>query len=115
MREADLMQHISRLEQNLTAGSQCPLPTPETVRALAKKGFSPADLILDLQDREELIPFEGVLGGVMNFPDPHWIHVLTPRWVLAYFEDGHVAGEAFLEYRIENGRITWKLLDAFLL
>ena len=69
----------------------------------------------DLAGRPELIPFQGTLGGSMGFYDPDRIRVLNERWVLAYFEDGHVAGQMVLSYTIdEDGSIHWRVLDAFL-
>ncbi len=39
--------------------------------------------------------------------------VVSPEWVVAYFEDGHVAGRGLFEYRVlPGGRIVWKRLTA---
>ncbi|MBW2039986.1 MAG: hypothetical protein JRI46_10435 [Deltaproteobacteria bacterium] len=87
------------------------------VARLKNKGLSNPveDLAADLMQHRELIPFEGVLGGTVGFYSKKDIHVLTSRWVLASFEDGHVGGRMLLEYRISpGGKISWKVLSAYL-
>jgi hypothetical protein len=67
----------------------------------------------DLIKRKDLIPFTGVLGGIMGFYDENSIHVLNYKWIYAHFEDGHIGGEILLEYKIlEDGKINWKVIDA---
>jgi hypothetical protein len=67
----------------------------------------------DLMDREELIPFEGQLGGTMDFYDPDSIYILSDRWVYAEFTDGHVQGGMLLEYTFEpGGEVSWRVLEA---
>ncbi len=76
-------------------------------RALAER------LKRDLMDREGLIPFEGQLGGTMDFYDPDSIYVLSDRWVYAEFTDGHLQGGMLLEYALEpDGEIRWRVLEA---
>jgi len=73
------------------------------------------DLTRDLLSRDDIIPYEGVLGGTMSFYTPQNIHVISPRWVFAYFEDGHIRGEMLLEYSIDNyGNISWNVIDSYL-
>ena len=68
-----------------------------------------SDIISDLQKHRELIPYKGVLGGTMGFYSRKDVLVLTDKWVLAEFDDGHIAGYILLEYHIENGgKIDWK-------
>ncbi len=84
---------------------------------LKKKGLpNPVeDLANDLMQHRELIPFKGVLGGTMGFYSEKDIHVLTSRWVLASFEDGHIGGRMLLEYNVSpEGEIQWKRLSAYL-
>jgi hypothetical protein len=69
-----------------------------------------AEIKESLQKQKELIPVEGVVGGTMDF---HETHILTSRWVLAYFEDGHVGGHMLLEYDVsDEGEISWKFIRA---
>ena len=73
------------------------------------------DIISDLMRHRELIPYEGSLGGTMNFYSESQIRILTKKWVLAYFEDGHNGGYLLLEYEVTNdGRINWKTLASYI-
>lgn len=84
---------------------------------LQKHGLSDPeeDLIADLMKHSELIPYEGVMGGTMGFYSPHDIHILSSRWVLAAFEDGHIGGHMLLEYRVDpGGKIHWRVIVAYL-
>ncbi len=68
-----------------------------------------ADLKASLTENTSIIPQEGVLGGTNRvFEDK--IFVLNRKWVLAYFEDGHNVGNILLSYRVNNGKITWKVI-----
>ncbi|MFC1683206.1 hypothetical protein ACFL0G_03255 [Candidatus Zixiibacteriota bacterium] len=90
---------------------------PWKIEDLQKKGLEDPipNLIADLQNHPELISREGVLGGTMAFGFPEKIHVLTERYVLAYFEDGHIAGWMLLEYGVaRGGKITWRVIDSYL-
>lgn len=81
------------------------------IKQLKKKGLSDPvqDIVSDLKKHNELIPYEGTLGGTMKFYGDNTIWVLTNKWVLAYFEDGHNAGYLLLEYDVlNNGEISWK-------
>jgi len=100
----------------LKEGDQLGL-TPWELEDLKKKGLEDPipDLIADLQKHPELISQEGVLGGTMAFGFPEKIHILTERYVLAYFEDGHIAGWMLLEYGVaRGGKITWRVIDSYL-
>ncbi len=80
------------------------------IEKLNEKGVSqPKSIVSDLLMRSDLIPFEGVLGGTM-YMSRAWL--LTDRYALAEFEDGHVLGNMILIYDIENGDIIWTVLDA---
>ncbi|MDP3023963.1 MAG: hypothetical protein Q8O10_00320 [candidate division Zixibacteria bacterium] len=81
---------------------------------LKKKGLQNpiTDLVSDLMGRKELIPYKGVLGGTMIFFNAH---ILTPKQVFAYFEDGHIGGYMLLEYQLSDGKISWTVLDSYLL
>jgi hypothetical protein len=72
------------------------------------------DIIGDLRNHRELIPYKGTLGGTMAFW-PSGSYLLTSRWALAYFEDGHNLGYMLLEYKISNaGKISWRVIDSYL-
>jgi hypothetical protein len=67
----------------------------------------------ELMERDDLIPFEGTLGGRMGFYARENITVLNDRWVFARFEDGHVQGAMLLEYRVTpTGELAWEILAA---
>ena len=87
------------------------------IQAMKKRGLKDpvADIIADLKQHRELIPHKGILGGTMNFYDDSKIWVLTKKWVLAYFEDGHIAGYLLLEYEVtEGGKINWKTVASYM-
>jgi hypothetical protein len=70
-------------------------------------------LVTDLERHPELIPYPGVLGGMMGFYDTTAIHVLDEQWVYAYFEDGHISGYGLFRYRVQpGGRIEWQRVAA---
>ncbi|MGI6451468.1 MAG: DUF4362 domain-containing protein [Desulfitobacteriia bacterium] len=71
-------------------------------------------IINDLMQHPELIPYDGVLGGTMGFYDPESIQVLSDRWVFAGFDDGHINGYMLLSYRINDGKISWEVIDSYL-
>jgi hypothetical protein len=84
---------------------------------LQKHGLSDPEeeLISNLMQHKELIPYEGVMGGTMGFYSPKDIHILSSRWVLAAFEDGHIGGHMLLEYRVDpGGKIHWRVIVAYL-
>ena len=90
---------------------------PWEIEELQKKGLGNPlyDLAADLQRHPELIPHKGVLGGTMAFGFPEKIHVLTDKYALAYFEDGHIAGWMLLEYGVsKGGKIYWRVIDSYL-
>jgi hypothetical protein len=69
------------------------------------------DIVADLMKHDELIPCEGVLGGKMGFGSPRGIQIINDQWVVANFEDGHIAGSMLLEYKVaDGGKITWKMI-----
>jgi hypothetical protein len=87
------------------------------IAQLKRKGVSnpEEDLPSNLMQHKELIPYEGVMGGTMGFYSSKDIHILSSRWVLASFEDGHIGGHMLLEYRVDpGGRIHWRVLSAYL-
>ena len=90
------------------------LLTPGQLQDLRQRGLSDPvrDLTADLERHPELIPIKPVAGGTMRFYGSQSA-VLSPKWMLAYFEDGHVAGHALMEYRVSpGGKIDWTVLTA---
>ncbi len=67
------------------------------------------ELLNNLYQQHQLIPQEAVLGGRMRI----WHAALLGRqWAIAYFEDGHVAGNMILRYTVTDGTIEWEVLDS---
>ncbi|WP_412851918.1 hypothetical protein [Ectothiorhodospira shaposhnikovii] len=89
--------------------------TQGEVRRLQRLGLNDprVQLVADLAAQPELIGHGGVLGGSMHFV-PEEIHVLSDRWVLAAFEDGHIRGRMLLEYEVAFGNIAWQVLASSL-
>lgn len=83
---------------------------------LKEKGYpgTVEDIIEDLLDNQEIIPYDGSLGGTMGFYDASNIEILTDRWALAYFEDGHGFGFMLLEYEYSENDLIWRVIDAYM-
>jgi len=87
------------------------------IEQMKRKGLKDPvkDIISDLRRHRELIPYKGSVGGTMNFYSESQIWILTKKWVLAYFEDGHNGGYLLLEYEItKDGKIKWKLVASYI-
>jgi len=115
-RADSLEQALAILEQETSKDSTAAAGTllrADDLAYLRGRGLSNpvTDLRADLLRNPELIPLEGVLGGTMRFSEDG-VRVLNRRWVLAYFEDGHNAGDVLLRYTVKNGKITWKVMHA---
>ena len=91
------------------------IPFDFVMEHLKDKGFNtPESLLETLNEENDLIPYEGVLGGTMKWW-PTESRIINTQWVLGYFEDGHILGHALLEYEIDNQQnVTWKLIKALL-
>ena len=90
---------------------------PRYIEEMKRRGLKEPvkDIISDLMQHRELIPYKGSVGGTMNFYSESQIRILTNKWVLAYFEDGHNGGYLLLEYEVTNGgRIKWKALASYM-
>lgn len=117
VRLSEMEKEQEALLAQLEASPSHSLLTSRDKAQLQRRGLShpEEDIVSDLMQHRELIPFEGVLGGTMGFYSEQDIHVLNSRWVLAAFEDGHIAGHMLLEYRVDpGGEIHWKPLSAYL-
>jgi len=87
------------------------------IQAMKRAGLKDRlkDIISDLKRHRELIPYEGSMGGTMNFYGRSKMWILTKKWALAYFEDGHNGGYLLLEYEVtKGGGINWKTLASYL-
>jgi|AntRauTorcE11898_2_1112593.scaffolds.fasta_scaffold42517_1 hypothetical protein len=84
------------------------------LKMLRQKGLeNPHETLLnDLQSKREMITYEGVLGGQMQFRN---VYLLTGKWLMAEFDDGHIQGYALLEFTVDSPEnIEWKVIDAYL-
>ena len=84
---------------------------------LAALGLSdPISQIVDsLRAHPEVIPFDGILGGTMGFYYPDRIHVLSPSWVYAEFDDGHISGRGVFAYSVQaDTSFLWTVVTATL-
>ena len=62
-----------------------------------------------LKRNSRLIPEKSVLGGTMRFVDSE---ILNERFIWAAYEDGHVAGEAIFQYKLnEADSVDFKLIS----
>jgi hypothetical protein len=87
------------------------------IEQMKRKGlkYPVKDIISDLRQHRELIPYKGSVGGTMNFYSEGQIWILTKKWVLAYFEDGHNGGYLLLEYEVtKDGKIKWKTVASYI-
>jgi len=71
---------------------------------------NPETFILEsLERNQQLIPQKSVLGGTMRFVDTE---ILNERFIWAAYEDGHVAGEAIFQYKLNKAdSIDFKLVS----
>lgn len=86
---------------------------PENEGAVfSEKGIkNPKKAIEDaLRGKPELIPMEAVLGGTMRFGN---IEILSDKWVIADYDDGHVTGKSIYRYQLTNNKtFTFELMDS---
>lgn len=79
-------------------------------KKLKKKGFEnpEQEIIEDLLQQDIDIPVSGILGGKMRIYE---VKLLNEQWAMAYIEDGHIAGEILLEFKVkDNKKVDWKVL-----
>jgi len=89
----------------------------QEIQYLKEKGLkNPVnDIIADLVKHNELIPYQGVLGGKMGFQSEKDIYVVSTKLVRASFDDGHAGGWMLLEYQVtDENKISWKVLESYL-
>ena len=68
----------------------------------------------DLLSHPELIPYSGVLGGTMNFYNED-MTIVGNKWIISYFEDGHIWWYSLYTYTGDENNISWILLDSYIL
>lgn len=74
---------------------------------------SPEALIGSLKGQNELIPFEGVLGGTPFFVLEN-AQILDQTYVYVPIEDGHVMGGMILKYVfLSDSKIEWTVVDGW--
>jgi hypothetical protein len=103
---------MSEQSRSASAVGQKDLLRESDIDYFKSKGLNdPVEVIkTDLLKNNKLISVKGSLGGRMQFYKER-IQVLNHKWVLAYFEDGHSAGEMLLEFEVStSGDISWKVL-----
>jgi len=98
------------------------IPRPSTlgklsaseIEQLKAKGLNnpEADLKADLtSNQQDVLPSKGTLGGTPAIRD---IQILTGRYALAYFEDGHNGGYLLLRYSLNQvNSISWVVIDSY--
>lgn len=60
--------------------------------------------------RVDLIPLEAVLGGTMSFDK---IQILSNKWIIASYSDGHVFGNSIYQYKLNNkNEFEFKRIDS---
>lgn len=73
------------------------------------------DITADLMKHNELIPYQGIVGGKMGFYSKKDIYVVSTDLVRASFDDGHKKGWMLLGYQVAaEGEISWKVIESYL-
>lgn len=81
------------------------------INRLKSKGLQnpETDLMNDLNRKQsQLVPAAGTMGGTMTIRDSR---ILNDRYAMAYYEDGHNGGYMILKYTVNNGNISWSVVD----
>ncbi len=115
-REEELIAEIEYFKKSLMKKEQLLQSQPKLynweIEQLKKRGLKEPvkNIIDDLKKRKELIPYQG-----MRFYPESSIHVLTPKWVYASLDDGHICGQMLLRYKVSRkGDISWEVVDSYL-
>jgi len=119
-REVNLTSQISDLKVQVEKYNELiknsPTNNPDIASGLKQRGFNGEvqEIIADLLKHNELIPYDGTLGGTMGFHNREKVFVLSDKWVYAYFDDGHINGYMLLSYSVNGRNISWKVIDSYL-
>jgi hypothetical protein len=63
-----------------------------------------------LREKVTLIPIKATLGGKMEFEN---IEILSYKWLIADYSDGHVYGKSLFSYQLVNGKnFEFQLIDS---
>lgn len=112
--EIDALLDIAETRSDaIRAVQHNPMLVPDyEIRLLKANGLEDPlnDLKRDLMANSQIIPYEPVLGGTMQFYTADDILILPGAWVYAIFEDGHINGAMMLGYRVHQGEITWTVI-----
>ena len=61
-----------------------------------------------LQNQPDKIPLSPVLGGNMEFRK---IDIISEKWLLAIYDDGHVQGKAIMQYELQpDGSVKYTVV-----
>lgn len=61
-----------------------------------------------LRNQPERIPLSPEVGGTMAFRK---IDIISEKWLLAIYDDGHVQGKAIMEYELQpNGSVKYTVV-----
>lgn len=67
-------------------------------------------IINDLSKKTDLIPMKATLGGKMTFGH---IQLLGSKFLIAFYEDGHVEGKSIYQYKLNNsGQLEFKIVGS---
>ncbi len=76
----------------------------------ADKGINNPAFFVDsaLRANPQLLPMKGVLGGTMQFDS---IQLLSNKWLIANYSDGHILGKAIYEFKFKKDEtVEFKIL-----
>lgn len=67
-------------------------------------------IIKSLRAKPEIIPIKGVLGGTMRFGN---VEILSHKWIIADFDDGHILGSAIFRYYLNDKKeLEFQLIES---
>ncbi|MDZ4803913.1 MAG: hypothetical protein SGI90_03485 [Candidatus Eisenbacteria bacterium] len=110
-----LIKPTSEVREEFDQRARPVLVNSYQIKKLQRGGVSDplVDIARDLQGHPELLSVIPApeMGGKFGFYNPLGIHLLTTKWVLAEFDDGHGSGHMLLEFSVrDSGKIAWKPL-----
>jgi outer membrane murein-binding lipoprotein Lpp len=113
--ERDSLMHLTNQLQSkldsLNKEANIWFDNEQEEKELSEMGIkNPREFVIQsLMKQPELIPTAGVLGGQMKFIQ---VEPLGKQHLLAYYEDGHTSGKAVYSYKLNNGKLDFKLLSS---